>query len=127
MQAMEDREKEAYDFWERVDEKRGKIMLAEIAQAADVKNQTIRDMRSKCRIPKMPVVRAIADYIGTSAEYLLTGKETTIYDMPEVEFVRRSPEAQTLIRAVMRDPALLSALSAVIASTEKQLQEPRIS
>ncbi len=124
----EDEQQDAYDFWRRVDTKRDKITLGELSKALDLKEQSIRAMRSACRIPKMPVVKAIADYLGTSTDFLLSGKESQTppdrYDFPEVEFVRKSPEARALIRAIMQDETLLQALSAVVLSMERQRVQP---
>lgn len=117
-----EKEERAYGFWRRVDELRGKTTLAELAKVIDVKEQSIRLMRSECRIPKTLAVNALADYLGTTAGYLIDGVESKTRDIPEVEFVRSSPEAQALVRAVMRDPALLAALSAAITSTEEHLR-----
>lgn len=38
---------------------------------------------------------------------------------PEAKAVSESPELQALVRAVMRDPQLLSALATVIESSER--------
>lgn len=125
---MKEDEQDAYDFWRRVDTKRGKITLGELSKAVDMKEQSIRAMRSACRVPKMPVVRAIADYLNTSADFLLSGIEGKTppdqYDFPEVEFVRQSPEARALVRAIMQDETLLQALSAVVLSMERQRVQP---
>lgn len=125
---MKEDEQDAYDFWGRVDTKRGKITLGELSKAVDMKEQSIRAMRSACRVPKIPVVKAIADYLDTNADFLLSGIESKTppdhCDFPEVEFVRQSPEARALIRAIMQDETLLQALSAVVLSMERQRVQP---
>ena len=108
----------AYNFWGRVDDLRGERTLGELAAGMGLKEQSLRAMRSQMRYPKADALSRLADFLGTTTEYLVYGKGDAVgRDLPEVEFVRQSPEARTLIRAVMQDPALLRALSLVIEST----------
>lgn len=120
------KEEQAYGFWKRVDELRGKTTLAELARVIDVKEQSVRLMRSECRIPKTLAVNALAEYLGTSSSYLIEGVKSEKKDIPEVEFVRGSPEAQALIRAVMRNPRLMAALAVVIESEEQYREASNI-
>ncbi len=113
---------EVYNFWGRVDDLRGEKTLGELAAGMGLKEQSLRAMRSQMRYPKADALSRLADSLGTTTEYLVHGKGDAVErDLPEVEFVRRSPEARTLIRAIMQDPALLSALSLVIESTRANI------
>lgn len=113
---------DGFEFWKRVDSLRGKSSLTDLAAVMGVKPQSVKNMRSQCKLPRTLMVRALAEYLGTTATFLLEGTTDPAVDIepPEVAFVRSSPEARALVRAVMRDPALLQALSAVIQSAEHQ-------
>lgn len=108
----------AYKFWERVDTKRGKTTLSEIAEKTGVKEQRIAHLRSEVRYPKLEDCILIAGVLSTSLEYLVYGDSNASL-CTEAKFVNENTEAQTLIRAIMKDPALLRALSLVIKSTER--------
>ena len=114
---------EAFYFWRRVDDLRGDITLGELASVMGLKEQSLRAMRSKLRCPKADALSKLADRLNTSVEYLVNGAESKDHDLPEVEFVRNSPEARSLIRAIMKDPPLLSALSLVIESTRATIDK----
>ncbi len=114
---------EAFYFWERVDDLRGEKTLSELASVMGLKEQSLRAMRSKLRCPKADALSRLSEYLNTTVEYLVHGTVTQDHDLPEVEFVRNSPEARTLIRAIMKDPALLRALSLVIESTRANIDK----
>ncbi len=120
-------DKDGFDFWRRVDSLKGSASLADLAAVMGVKPQSVKNMRSQCKLPRTLMVRALADYLGTTATFLLEGAAGPAADIepPEVAFVRSSPEARALVRAIMRDPALLQALSAVIQSAENQSLKAR--
>ncbi len=112
----------AFQFWERIDKLRNNKSLKDIASDIDVSYATIKDMRSRCRLPKQDTCAKLADYLHTSVDYLMTGTHSSVSDSitPEARYVNEHIEAQALIRAVMRDPALLQALSLVIESAERR-------
>lgn len=112
----------AYSFWQRVDQLRGDKTLKEIAEKFGLNYATIKDMRTKDRYPKLDVLIGLADCLGVSLDYLVTGDEQAL-SSPEARYVEESPEARVLVRAVMRDPTLLSALAAVILSSEQIMDD----
>lgn len=63
----------AFEYWERVDKLRGNKPLSEIAEAMGIKEQSLRNMRSECRYPKLSASRQLATYLGTTVDYLMTG------------------------------------------------------
>lgn len=118
---------EGYEFWKRVDALRGKERLDSIAEAMEVKPQSVKNMRSNNKMPRLPMIRKLAEHLGTTPAYLIGEQDNPTlgqYDFPEVEFVRQSPEARALVRAIMQDEALLQALSAVVLSMERQQVQP---
>ena len=117
-----EQENNAYNFWCRVDELRGKTTLSELSSIMGVKEQSLRTMRSRCNIPKAVATQKLADYLHTTVDYLMTGIHIRPVDnlCPEARYVQESPEARLLVSQVMKDPALLSALAAVIESTRKE-------
>lgn len=110
----------AYEFWQRVDSTRGKKTIAEIARDSGIKEQRIKHLRSDNRYPKIEDCILIARDLNTSIDYLVFGASLS-NQSNEARYVDSTPEAKTLVRALMRDPALLSALSVVIESTEKRV------
>ena len=116
----------AYQFWQRVDVLRGDKTLKEIAEDFHLNYATIKDMRTKDRYPKLEVCAGLARSLGTSLDYLITGDEARL-STPEARYVDTSPEAQALVRAIMRDPQLLQALGALALSAEKTLKPQQTS
>lgn len=119
----------AFEFWKRVDELRGERTLADISRATGIDNHKIRQQRSDNRFPKPEDLRKIAEYLGTSEEYLLTGlvkesearKKDTM--SPEALAVEKDDRLKALVRACMRDDRLLDIISAVVESSEKTLSK----
>lgn len=65
-----------YFFWQNVDKKRGDLSLAEIARAKGLKYQRIKEQRSDNTLPRVDYAFAIADAIGTTCEFLMTGSDS---------------------------------------------------
>lgn len=112
----------AYQFWKRVDiqlsEK--KLGLNDLSEKTQISYASIRGWRSKDRVPGAEDLLKIATTLKVSVDYLLAGSDaSTSILSPEAKAVEESPELQALVRAVMRDPQLLSALAAVIESSER--------
>lgn len=108
----------SYEFWLRVDEKKGNLTVTQICKDLNLKYNRIRDNRSENRLPNIDDLIRIADYLHTDVNYLLTSRES-FCNSPEIEYVRTNPQARALIRAIMRDEHLLAALSLVIESYER--------
>ncbi len=119
---MEEDEEKAFQYWKRVDELRGDMSLSEIADIMNIKGQSLRNMRSCNRLPKLEATQKLADYLHTTVDYLMTGIHIRPVDnlCPEARYVQESPEARLLVSQVMKDPVLLSALAVVIESTRKE-------
>ena len=115
-----------HQFWLRVDRLRGEQPLTEIADKFGLNYNTIRDMRTRERYPKLEVCAGLARSLGTSLDYLITGDEARL-STPEARYVDTSPEAQALVRAIMRDPQLLQTLGALALSAEKTLKPQQTS
>ena len=65
-----------FEFWKRVDELRGIHTIAELANAMDMKEQSVKNLRSENRYPKKLAIEALARYLNTTVDYLMTGKES---------------------------------------------------
>lgn len=113
-----------YEFWKRIDLEMGDRNLGELAKAIGMNYGTLLNQRSGNRYPKRDDVQRMADYLGTSVNYLMTGEkhvDTKLCD--EAEYVQQHPEARALIRAIMEDPALLYPLSALINRNAPERKE----
>ncbi len=122
---MKENEDKAYAFWQRVDELRTGT-LQELADVMQMKEQSLRVMRSRLSMPRALAVKALAEHLGTTSSYLLTGEESSEEHavnsvVPEIEFVRNNENARILIKALIQYPKLLEELSAVIAGIEERL------
>lgn len=115
---------DAHQFWQRVDTLRGDRALKDIAEEFHLNYNTIRDMRARERYPKIETCAGLARSLHTTLDFLLLGEVQRAL-CPEARYVVEHPEAQALIRAVMRDPVLLSSLAAIIGSCEKYLADKK--
>ena len=95
------------------------MTLKELCKKLDIAYQRIADQRTDCRFPKLEDAYALAKAVGVSLDYLLAGSDSSFAISKEAQAVEESPELQALVRAVMRDPQLLSALATVIESSER--------
>ena len=62
-------------FWNRFDSLRKGRTVKEIASSIGVEYELLRVQRARFRIPKVSIAVSLASEIGTSVEYLVTGKE----------------------------------------------------
>lgn len=69
------------DFLDRVDEliKKNKTTKKELANFAGFSTQSFYDWEKRNTIPSAETVCKIAEYLGTSVEYLVNGSEKDIY------------------------------------------------
>lgn len=74
-------EDDARDFWNRIDDLRGKKKLTEIAEATGINYELMRVQRTRHRIPSLKICVILAKHLGSSVEFLATGKQAPgIYD-----------------------------------------------
>ena len=106
-----------YDFWARIDKTRGGISLLEFGEKCGINYSSLKSMRSRCQIPRVPMLIAISNEFNVSIDYLLKGTIENI--TPEMAYIRDNEAASLLVRRLMENPALLEALAAVAALSEK--------
>ena len=120
----------AFEFWERVDEKKKDMPLYELADKAGMSYKTLLNQRASNRFPKLNDVKSIAQALSTTAEYLMTGKSSevqhqekglSISDCAEAVAVYKDDRLKALVRACLRDPRLLEIISAVVESSERTI------
>ncbi len=63
----------AFEFWKRVDELKGKTTITQMCKDLNMKYTRVRDNRSENRYPSKDDIIAIANYLNTSIDYLMTG------------------------------------------------------
>lgn len=74
-------EDDSRDFWNRIDDLRGKKKLTEIAEATGINYELMRVQRTRHRIPSLKICVMLANHLGSSVEFLATGKQSPgIYD-----------------------------------------------
>ena len=72
---------EADIFWKNVSQimKNKKISQETLCENIGISVWTLRGSISKQILPRVDVAKTIADYLGTSVDFLLTGKESNEY------------------------------------------------
>lgn len=108
----------AYAFWNRVD-KVSSLSSKELSLKLEINYRTMLDMRSRCRFPSIENIVRISDILNVSIDWLLTGEEHK--QTEEVLYVEQNPDARLLIRAIMKNPAILSLVSTLL-KTEVDVQ-----
>lgn len=110
---------DAFGFWKRVDELKGKMTLSELSVNAGIKYQQVRHLRSENRYPKAKEIHRISLILKSSSDYLISGIDSSDLS-PEMEFVRDNPLCRKIVRYLMEDERLLEIISAFIESSEKK-------
>ena len=109
---MSMKELNAYEFWNRIDCSKGPMSLKELAEQANVKYTSIKDQRSKNRLPNLIDAYALASILNTTIDYLLTGENTSTLS-EEAQAVERDEKLRLLVNTLMHDPHLLEVVSTV--------------
>ena len=111
--------KDGFDLWANVDsilDAQG-LTNIQLAQRIGIGYRTITTQRNRHTIPNALQFATMAQALGVSMEYLLTGKDSRPLS-EEARLVEGDDELKALVRAVRRDRRLLSAVSAVVLSYE---------
>ena len=108
----------AYAFWNRVD-KVSNFSSKELSIKLEINYRTMLDMRSRCRFPSIENIIRISDILNVSIDWLLTGEEHK--QTEEALYVEQNPDAKLLIRAIMKNPAILPLVSTLLR-TEVDVQ-----
>ena len=101
----------AYAFWNRVD-KVSNLSSKELSLKLEINYRTMLDMRSRCRFPSIENIIRISDILNVSIDWLLTGEEHK--QTEEALYVEQNPDAKLLIRALMKNPAILPLVSTLL-------------
>lgn len=64
-----------YSIYQKLLDEKG-LKNADIARATDISNMTLSDWKNGKSTPKQDKLMKIADFLGVSLEYLMTGKDT---------------------------------------------------
>lgn len=99
-----------YEHYQELLDKKG-LKNADVARAADVSNMTLSDWKRGKTTPKTDTMQKIANYLGTTVEYLLTGEEKSPNELPD---------QSELWKKIRHDEALLSALEKYMKLSDKK-------
>lgn len=102
------------EFWDRVDILKGNRLLTDMASKTGIKYQHIRHLRSELRYPKADEIASIADFLNSTCDFLITGKTKGSLLSIESQYVEQNPDAKLLIRAIMKNPAILPLVSTLL-------------
>lgn len=98
-----------YSIYETLLNERG-LKNADIARATGISNMTLSDWKRGVSTPKQDKLMKIADYLGVSVDYLMTGegKEPSLSDQAD------------LWMAIRHDKELLNALEKYIELSDRK-------
>ena len=101
------KEEYGYSFWKRVDGLRAALdlQLKELSESVTVSYGTLKAQRSTNTLPKTLQILEIAETLGTTAEFLVTGKEpdVTIKD-PVLLRVKENQEYYEAVSKLIKVP-----------------------
>lgn len=83
----------------------------------------MRQWRSKNRYPKENIPALIAEWLGTTERFLLSGSDESSSFCEEARYVQQHIEARQLIRAIMEDPSILPLVSALAKKAVQSMVE----
>ena len=118
----------AFQFWNRVDAllDSRKMSVKQLAQGIGVSYDVMRQWRSKNRFPEGNIPTLIAEWLGTTERFLLSGSDESSSFCEEARYVQQHIEARQLIRAIMEDPTILPLVSALAEKAVPSLKERNV-
>lgn len=95
-----------YRFWKNLDLCKKSRSLTEIAKELSLNYNNLLDQRTSNRLPRLEIAYSLAEALGVSVEYLLTGKERDSFP-PRIQTIAirclsASEEDLALIERVLR-------------------------
>ena len=78
---------DAYLFWKNVDAALGNESLASLARKTSLNYRTLKNQRSLMRVPDLSDSYAIAQQLGVSVEFLVTGKPSSSFIDPRIKVI----------------------------------------
>ena len=69
-------------------------------------------MRSRCNLPNIEMIIKFSKELDASIDWLLTGYTSNVSE--EAKYVDENPDARLLIRAIMKNPAILPLVSTLL-------------
>ena len=112
---------DGYEFWQMVDTclEKNKMTNIDLANKTGLVYRTITTQRNRHTIPSGEQIYLMAQALGVSMEYLLTGHgKPPICE--EAQAVQNDSDLQALVRSIQRDRSLLSIVAAFIRSYENE-------
>ena len=112
---------EPKQFWRRIDDilYQRDENLKTLCEKTEISYNTLGTQRARCSIPKPEQLLSMAQALGVSMEYLLTGHgKPPICE--EAQAVQNDSDLQALVRSIQRDRSLLSTVAAFIRSYENE-------
>lgn len=98
-----------YEHYQKLLDEKG-LKNADVSRATGVSNMTLSDWKRGVSTPKQDKLMKIADFLGVSIDYLMTGEE------PKVDL---SAQAD-LWKAIRHDKELLNALEKYMKLSDKK-------
>ena len=109
----------ASNFWKRVDELRGERTLCDISEELSIPYSTIRNQRAQNRYPKRNEIERIANALGVTSDFLITGYSPASIT-PEMEYVQRNRRAEWIIEKRKANDKMLAILHSFVKYLEKE-------
>lgn len=109
----------ALNFWKRVDELRGEKTLCDISEELSIPYSTIRNQRAQNRYPKRNEIERIANALGVTSDFLITGYSPASIT-PEMDYVRRNKRAEWIIEKCIESDRMLAVLYSFVETLDRE-------
>ena len=109
----------ALSFWRRVDELRGDRTLFDISEELSIPYSTIRNQRAQNRYPKRNEIERIANALGVTSDFLITGYSPASIT-PEMDYVRRNKRAEWIIEKCIESDRMLAVLYSFVETLDRE-------
>lgn len=103
-----------YEIFQKLLKKEG-LRPSDVSRATGISSSTLTDWKMGRSTPKQDKMQAIADYLGVTPDYLLTGKES------RDEFSKYQEQAD-LLTTIRHDAEMLHALEKFYRLPDKKKQ-----
>lgn len=104
-----------YEYYEKIRDKKG-LKNSDVAKATGIPKQLFSDWKKRDSIPQAETLLKIANFLGTSVEYLITGKE------PDYQGYFFDEEAAKMAQEMYENEGLRVLFDATRKATKEDLQ-----
>ena len=98
---------------------RGERTLCDISEELSIPYSTIRNQRAQNRYPKRNEIERIANALGVTSDFLITGYSPASIT-PEMDYVRRNKRAEWIIEKCIESDRMLAVLYSFVETLDRE-------